>query len=248
MTILIIKPHPYGKILAKKIYNLGFKTYNLPLIKFKKGKDLILLPKIFNLLNKNDLIFILSQQTIKYVNNFLNKSKLEWPTKPTYYAIGEKTALTLKNNIKTKIFFPKKKENMETLINLPTLKNIKGKIALILKSNNSRNLLKNILKNRGAKTISVECYKQIKKKINKNKEINKLKKYKIKNIIVTNGESLKNLYQLIPKKKHETWLLNCKITVISKRLAIMAYNLGWKTIYITEKASNESLIKSLNIK
>ncbi|WDI78463.1 uroporphyrinogen-III synthase [Candidatus Purcelliella pentastirinorum] len=245
MTILILRPHPYGKKLAKKLFDLGFNTYNLSLITFKKGKNLKLLPKIFTLLKNKDLIFVLSQQTIKFVNNFLNRLNLKWPIKPIYYAIGENTALKLKKNINKKINYPENKANMETLINLLKLQDLKGKTTLVLQSNNSRNLLKKILKKNGAKIISIECYKQINKKINKKKEINKLKKYKIKEIVVTSKKILKKLYKLIPPKDRIKWLLKCKIVVISKRLAKIAYKLGWKKIYISEKANNNSLIKTL---
>ncbi|AXN02278.1 Uroporphyrinogen-III synthase [Candidatus Purcelliella pentastirinorum] len=245
MTILILRPHPYGKKLAKKLSDLGFNTYNLPLIKFKEGKNLKLLPKIFTSLKDKDLIFVLSQQTIKYVNNFLKKLYLTWPMKPTYYAIGKNTALKLKKKINKKINYPKNIENMETLIDLLKLHDIKKKTALILQSNNSRKKLIKKLKKNGTKIISIECYKQIKNKINKKKERKKLKKHKIKEIVATSKKILKKLYKLIPPKDRIKWLLNCKIIVISKRLAKIAYKLGWKKIYISDKANNNSLIKIL---
>lgn len=141
--------------------------------------------------------------------------------------------------------FPKNGESSENLLLLPTLTNIHGKRALILQGKNGRKKLGNVLKKRGVKVEYCECY--YRKQINYNGEEqgNRMIKLGINTLVVTSGEMLKQLYYLLPKNHRKSWLICCKLIVVSNRLAYIAKRLGWKDIVMAKTANNKDLIKLL---
>lgn len=239
-SILITRPYPEGKVLTNLLKQEGFKTFYMPLIDIVSGKDLFFLPYELNKLKNGDYIFFLSKNSIKFIKKKI-KDKISWPKYVNYYAIGSKTASLAYNASGHLINFPIE-ENSENLIKLINFKNISGKTALFLKGNGGRTILPKILIKYGVKVIFCECYKKINKKYNNYKK-KKILNSKIDTIIVTSCFILYRLYNIFSKKDKNKWLMQCHLVVVSKRIAFLAYKLGWKKIIITKKADNNSILK-----
>ena len=63
--------------------------------------------------------------------------------------------------------------------------------------------------------------------------------------MITSGEMLQQLWTLIPQWYRERWLLNCRILVVSERLAEQARALGWQDIQVADSADNDALLRAL---
>ncbi|PPI86279.1 uroporphyrinogen-III synthase [Candidatus Pantoea edessiphila] len=246
MTILITRPEITAKNLISNLEQLGKKVYNLPLIEFIPGKDLYRLPYLLNnLLRSEDLVIMLSQQAVYFANLTLKKFNASWPVNLNYYAIGYATALSFQITSKLNINYPKIKENSEELIKLFISKNLKDKKIIICGGNPSRELLKNTLLSFNISVFFIECYKSIKKEYNGYTEAKRLRKLGVDTIVVTSGYMLQQLFNLFSDIDRQEWLLDCKLLVISERLSKIAQAFGWKNIYVTEKANNDSILKTL---
>lgn len=245
MTILITRPLPDGKKLVSMLHAVGIKSYFLSLIKFRPGPGLKKLLNKINQLKNKDMIFSLSKQAIYYTNIYLNKNNITWPSFVKYYAIGPKTGSILHKYSGHNIVYPKKKYNTEKLISLLNEKEIRNKTAIILQNKYGRNLLQERLINYGVKVNKIECYEIIFNNIDGFKIGEKLKENNIKTLVITSGLILKQFYKIISISEKNKWILNCKIIVVSNRLANLASQLGWNNIKIIHNISNEKIFNTL---
>lgn len=241
MYILVTRPLPEANVLVSNLIKLGYQAYSMPLIHFLPGKDLNILSFKLNKLNKNDYIFMFSKRSVYFTNKKMIKHKLYWPKNIYYYAIGQQTASLMNLYSGCTIKYPEQ-ENSECLISMINLNKIKGKSALIFQGNQGRKLLHNVLLKNDVKTYFCESYKIRYNIYNGHKQGKYLSNLGINTLIVTSEGILKKLYYLFPTKYRQKWLLNCKIILISKRLALLANNLGWKDIIVTNGANNFSIL------
>ncbi|WP_044035088.1 uroporphyrinogen-III synthase [Buchnera aphidicola] len=123
-------------------------------------------------------------------------------------------------------------------------KNIKKQDKIILlQGENGRNFIQKYLTIQGFKISLIECYKRVLKISDNIEEIKKWHAYHIDTLIITNGETLKELKKIISNYHQAKWLLTCQIFVVGQRLFILAKKLGWKKIIISHYANNEFLLK-----
>lgn len=246
MNILITRPSPDGEKLVNKLLSIGKFAYHLPLIYFSPGSTLSLLKKKLSFLSQGDLLFIVSQHAVQYAHLQLLNTQTHWPTTITYYTIGYKTSLKMYTLSGIKSKYPKNQETSENLLQFPELiNNISGRRALILKGNNGRNLLQNTLRKRGVSVFCCECYTRKLHKYNSIEQYNRMIMLNITVIVVTSSEILNQLYYLIPQDYRTTWLIRCRLIVVSPRLASLAQKLGWKDIIITNSANNNVILINL---
>jgi uroporphyrinogen-III synthase len=56
---------------------------------------------------------------------------------------------------------------------------------------------------------------------------------------------LHQFYTLIPDYFHASWLLQCRLVVVSERLGALARQLGWTDIVVANAADNDALMRVL---
>ncbi|AKC60726.1 uroporphyrinogen-III synthase [Blochmannia endosymbiont of Camponotus (Colobopsis) obliquus] len=245
MNILVTRPSPAGEELVFQLTSHGKKAWHLPLITCYPSKHLMSLTTKLNHLSAGDLLFTISQHAINYANSWLKISGTIWPSTLNYYSIGRSSGLLMNKLTGCFINFPKKNETSEELLQLPSLNHINGKRILILNSKNGRNILEKTLKKKGGQVDVCECYYRNPINYNGEEQAHRIIKLGINTLVITSGEMLQQLYYLLPKKYHTSWLLKCKLIVVSKRLALQGYQLGWQDILITKQANNTSLLKTI---
>lgn len=244
MNVLVTRPNPTANDLINRLKDIKINACSLPLIEFSDGKDLKKLPKYLIHLPPGNMVFLLSQRSVYFAQKVLKQNKIQWPQTLKYYAIGYSTANEFYKYSGLKIIYPNN-QTSDGLINLSDLQNISGKIGLILTSNIGRTLLIKTLYQREVKVILCECYKNCEKSYDGVTEGKRLRAMKIKIIIVTSGNMLKQLFNLFSVKDKEEWLLKCCLVVVSERLASLAKNMGWNNIQVSLGADNISIVNAL---
>lgn len=246
MTILITRPSPAGDDLVIRLQAQGLAAWSLPLIKFTPGNDLIQLTAQLATLRQGDMVFILSQHAIHFAQSYMAPVERIWPDRLNYYAIGHRTALAFQAVSGLAASYPVGQENSETLLQLPALKAIQGKRALILRGNGGRALLEETLNQRGGRVTLLECYQRHPCCYNGSTEARRWRKHHIDTLVVTSGEMLQLLYSLFPMVDRVEWLLRCRLVVVSERLATLARGLGWQIIVVADGADNDVLLRTLH--
>ncbi|AUX95164.1 uroporphyrinogen-III synthase [Mixta gaviniae] len=245
MSILVTRPSPAGVELVTRLCALGRAAWSFPLIEFTPGRELAQLPQQLAALTPGDLVFALSQHAVEYAQPCLRQAGLTWPAALDYYAIGRSTALSLHSVSGREVTWPHDRETSEMLLQLPTLRRLKGKKALILRGNGGRELLGETLAQRGAEVRFLECYQRCEKYYHGPSEGKRWRDRGIDTLVVTSGEMLQQLHQLFPAIDREEWLLRCRLIVVSDRLATLARELGWNHITVADGADNDALMRAL---
>ncbi|AXF77861.1 uroporphyrinogen-III synthase [Erwinia tracheiphila] len=245
MTILVTRPEPAAEKLVNRLREAGKDAWSMPLIEFTPGGELDRLPNQLSELQPNDLVFIVSQHVIHYAKAVLAQAGMRWPAGLNYYAIGRTTGLAFHAASGRNVTWPEKSETSEVLIQLPSLQQVAGKQALILRGNGGRQLLAETLQQRGANVKFVECYKRCEKYYQGETEGRRWRSLGITTLVVTSGEMLEQLYSLFPDNDREEWLLHCQVIVVSERLATRARELGWNAVRVAEGADNNALLRAL---
>jgi uroporphyrinogen-III synthase len=187
------------------------------------------------------MVFILSQQVIHYAQHAIKA----WPGELDYYAIGRSTALAFHTASGRQVTWPHAHETSEELIQLNTLQQITGKRALILRGDPGRELLAETLTRRGAEVTFAACYQRCQKHYDGPVEGRRWRDRGVSVLVVTSGEMLQQLFSLFPAVDREEWLLNCRLIVVSERLATLAAGLGWQDIQVADGADNDALLRAL---
>lgn len=245
MTILVTRPSPAGDELVSRLRALGQVAYSFPLIEFSPGRQLEKLPGLLSNLSADDLAFVLSQHVVHYAHPFLARKGLCWPEKLNWFAIGRTTALAFHTVSHLPIRYPLDRETSEVLLQLPELQNVAGKRALIMRGNGGRELLGEVLAERGASVEFCECYQRRARIYDGTEEAFRWRERGINTLVVTSGEMLQQLYTLVPEWYRNNWLLHCQLVVVSERLAILARDLGWQDIRVADNADNDALLRAL---
>lgn len=247
MTILVTRPSPGGEALVSRLRTLGRVAFHSPLIEFAPGNQLAMLPNLLSSLNQQDLVFVLSQHAVNYADRALRQASVRWPDNLNYYAIGRTTGLLFHRVSSLPVLYPQDGETSEMLLNLPTLRRLEGKKALILRGNGGRELLAETLTERGVDVAYCECYQRSPIHYDASEQSAQWQRAGIDTLVVTSGEILQQLYQLVPDYYRNSWLLRCNLVVVSERLATLARQLGWSAIRVADNADNDALIRALQL-
>ncbi|PHM44566.1 Uroporphyrinogen III synthase HEM4 [Xenorhabdus mauleonii] len=245
MSILITRPAPAGEDLVKRLQAVGKTAFNAPLIEIHPGADLPLLSQKMQCLSAGDLVFLLSKNAVLYADKQLVQEGQSWPDELSYYGIGKSTSLLFQQQAGLEIAWSEQGETSEELLQLPALQQMNNKRILLLRGNGGREVIASTLRMRGGEVDYCECYSRQPVKYHAVDFSRHWQQHGIKTIVVTSGEMLQLLYNLVTDSDGKAWLLGCCLIVVSERLANIARTLGWQVIKVAKSADNDALMQAL---
>ncbi|AIJ08324.1 MULTISPECIES: uroporphyrinogen-III synthase [Edwardsiella] len=247
MGILVTRPSPAGEQLVDRLRALGMAACHTPLIGIAPGRQLAQLPEATAALQRGDLLLAVSRHAVLHATEALRQAGREWPTAPRYAAIGHSTAQSLRAACHQPVIFPPAPETSEALLALPAIQQLRAQRALILRGNGGRDLIADALRARGVSVTLCECYRRVAIAHPADELYARWRQQKVSTLVVTSGEMLQQLYDLVPEYDRRRWLLGCRLIVVSERLAQRARDLGWQEIRVADSANNDALLRTLQI-
>lgn len=246
MAILVTRPSPVGEQLVSRLRALGLDAWHTPLIDFAPGTQLTQLPAWLAALQPGDLLLAVSPRAVDYAAAALLQAGLTWPATLCYAAIGHSTAQRLQAACGQPVHFPPAPETSETFLALAALRQCQARRGLILRGNGGRDLIAHALQARGMSVTLCECYRRVAIAADRTLYA-RWQQQKVSTLVVTSGEMLQQLYDLVPEYDRRHWLLSCRLIVVSERLAQRARDLGWQDIRVAASADNDALLRTLQI-
>ncbi|MDF2866770.1 MAG: Uroporphyrinogen synthase [Gammaproteobacteria bacterium] len=242
--VLVTRPEPQAKDLARHIQALGGIPVLLPCIIITPAHDLQSLIQAAETLNSFDIAIFISPNAVDKVVPVLKKY---WPVLPKHLKIacvGEGTARTLANYQITVDFYPKAHFNSEELLTLPELQNIAGKHIVLFKGEGGKPLLADTLQQRGANIHKAIAYRRSCPEIDIEPLLTRWQNAEIEIIVSTSQEALDNFIRLIGKRG-EMLLQHTALLVISPAMEQAAKQLGLNKIILAENATDQAIIAAL---
>jgi uroporphyrinogen-III synthase len=233
--VMITRPEKQSEKLRELVELNGGRALMFPTVEIKTigiEPDLIT--------NKSaDISIFISKNAVDQIDDQI----LTGLGKSDCVAIGVGTANSLRQRNIAKVSYPVEGIGSEALLDLPLLheENIRGKNIFLVKGVGGRELIEHTLTARGALVSLLEVYRREKPDINHAKLQNIWQKQSPDVIVITSGEGLENLLEMVPSDNN-SYLLDCPLIVISQRLASLAISLGFTVQPVVSRGVDDEAI------
>jgi uroporphyrinogen-III synthase len=135
-------------------------------------------------------------------------------------------------------YYPADNWNSEALLASPVLLGVQGKKIAIIRGETGREVLADVLSQRGAHVDNMIAYRRVISKVDVQPYKNLITAHEIDIIICTSNEILQNLTSLLGVQP-------VPLMVISERMLSFARKLGFKYLYLAKNASHDAIISEL---
>ncbi|EFX92115.1 uroporphyrinogen-III synthase [Actinobacillus ureae ATCC 25976] len=246
MNVLITRPDHRGQELVDMLNQHQIFAIHQPLFTIEAGTELPQLPSVMARLNAGDYVFAVSKQAIDFASATLEQTGFHYRADLNYFAVGQQSAQYFSSRSEQPVRYPIVSENSDGLLLLDEMQDLNGKNLLILRAETGRDLLAETAVSRGAEVQYLECYRRKYVEENIVEKISLCKRVGVDTIVVTSGDILTTLYEQTAEEDRG-WLSECRLIVVSQRIANMAYKLGWEqnSVILSEKADNNSLLETV---
>jgi uroporphyrinogen-III synthase len=159
--IVVTRPRHQAGELARMIEAAGGRALTMPLLEIEAAADPQPLQQAVAGLDGCDFAFFVSPNAVAYaVPAILARG---WPPALRAAAVGEGSALALREAGVGAVIVPRERFDSEALLALPELsaEQVRGRRALVFRGDGGRELLADTLRERGATVECVACYRRL---------------------------------------------------------------------------------------
>ena len=236
MTFLLFRPQAKCQASAQAFKQANLSAVACGLIDTIVDDDAIgqlpaKIAELWSLAEQN--IYVIVTSTVAAQQCVLMKK--QWPENVCFFAVGASTGRILQN-AGLAVVVPQEART-EGLLALPQLNHVDNQSVIIMKGFGGRELLHDILTNRGAKVAEWEVYKRV--KLDTPVSTQDWRTAQIRCIIATSGEVIQAAFDYF----EVNWLQTLNWIVVSQRTAEIASKLGVTQIDISRDASDQALIQ-----
>ena len=242
IDILVTRPAHQAGELADRILGEGGSPVLFPVLEILDIPNPHLLLNLIERLDEFDIaIFISPNAVVKAMH--LISAKRTLPVALKVIAVGQGTAKELKNFGVTGVVAPTSRFDSEAMLDLPLLRQVKGKRVVIFRGDKGREMLAENLLKRGGVVEYAECYHRVRPESDIAPLLSAWTTGKMKAITITSSEGLRNLCDMVGKTG-EAWLKKTPLFVSHARIAQVAGELGFTRVVLTA-AGDDGLLKGL---
>ena len=240
--VLITRPGAQGKALCEALERAQVACEHIPAINILENPNKLPEQKIVSLFLASELIIAISANAVNYCKLLTPKITKNTPV----LAIGKSTQQVLiqhKNYHEQQIVLPKE-YSTEGLLQLEILQQIKNRKIALICGVGGRELLEQVLIERGAVCTRIETYQRMYPGENEAKLQQQLAVNDFNKVVITSGQALENLVKMSGGQLPA--LLKLQLIVISHRLANLAVDIGFtQPALIIKNADNAAIMKLL---
>ena len=240
--ILITRAAHQAQPLIDLVRAAGGEPIAFPTLEIQDVADQAALNELIDRLNGFDIaIFISPNAAAKAMN--LIRARRDFPARLAVAAIGRGSARELKRCGIAEVLAPAERFDSEALLELPALRAVAGKSVVIFRGEGGRELLGDVLVQRGARVEYAECYRRARPQAATGDLLRHWSRNEIAAVTVTSAESLRNLYDMLGKLGCQ-WLKTTPLFAPHPHIADIARQLGIHTVVVTE-SGDEGLVAGI---
>ena len=246
-NVALISTRPYEKniVLLKELEGTNISLLNYPLTKIKPLKDYAKFDSLLNNLKNYQHIIFISTNAVHFFVERFKSLEIKLPDHIIFSSIGPTTQEALENEFNINVYCPEKKYDSKHLIKNKIFNNLQDKKVLIIRGKGGREVLKDMLEEKGAEVHYGECYIRNYLPINLNKLQNEAKNYNSIFLIISSYESATHF--LTQNSTHSwAWLQSVNIIVNHPRIKD-ALSFISNNIIVTNNLSKNSLLHLISM-
>lgn len=244
LGILVTRPAHQAEHLSNLIRQAGGAPILFPALEIVDIPDLQPLQDLIARLDQFDLAIFISPNAVNKAMNLI-RAQRKLPTHLQIAAIGKGSAKVLAQFEVGVVISPKQGFDSEALLALPELNAVTDKRIVIFRGDGGREILGDLLVQRGAQVEYAECYRRIKPQVDNGKLLYLWARNELNAITVTSSEVLRNLYDLVGKLGQQ-WLKKTPVFVPHERIAEAARELGLQQVYVTD-VGDEGMVAGIAV-
>lgn len=241
--VLVTRPAHQSHSLVSKIEAHGGHTVLLPTIEIK-AVDSKTLRTVLGQLTEFDVAIFISVNAVEQGLARLNDLRLALPPQLKLACVGPTSAAALRKAGYDVGIVPTEKFNSESLLAHDNLQTVAGERFVIFRGEGGRELLAETLRERGAEVVYAECYRRTQPQTDTRAIEQDWSNGKIDLVVVTSGEGLKNLFNML-SDSGRLLLTQTPVITVSERTLQAAQTLGLKDVMVTMDASDPAIIEKL---
>lgn len=241
--ILVTRPAHQANELAAQIIAANGKPILFPVLEILDAADLAPLYTLIDQLDDFDMAIFISPNAVNKAMNLI-RSRRALPPGLRIAAIGRGSSRELKHFGINEIIAPKERFDSENLLALPELQHVAGQRIMIFRGDGGREILGDVLTERGAHVVYAECYRRSRPDVNAGNLLRLWSRDEINAVTITSSEGLRNLYDILGKLGRQ-WLKSTPVFVPHERILEVAHELGLAHGILTE-AGDEGLIAGMS--
>lgn len=244
MRILITRPEPMAQALADLLNASGHDCYVWPSLTIHPPSDLAAIDHSINAMQSEDIGIFVSPNAVKYLFRHLTDAQQVRVQSLEVYAIGPGTAEALSSHGVKKVRYPVEHPNSETLLAMPGLATVNGKQACIFRGESGRELIAEVLQQRGAHINYVCCYQSLPSTASIPALLEAWHE-PFDLIIATSLAGLQALWERLPAKQRSQ-SQHSLVTSMSEKMLLWLQNKGFNAILPLSSANNQSIADWVN--
>lgn len=241
-NIVVTRPAHQARELAAMIDAAGGAATLFPVLEIRDLDDLKPLLAVVARLDEFDLAVFVSPNAVSKAMPLITAHRA-LPSGLRYAAIGRGGVNELARFGVSDVIAPARRFDSEALLELPELRDMRGKRVVIFRGDGGRELLGDTLKARGASVEYAECYRRAKPDLDATPLLESWARKELDAVTVTSSEGLRNFHEMIGARGRQ-WLRETPLFVPHPRIAEVARELGLARVIVTEPA-DEGLVKNL---
>ena len=238
MKVLVTRPEHQAQPLSEALKSLGAEVVQFSTLKIVPVEDQESIKNTLENVDLYDIAVFISANAVFNAAPYL----ISITEKTLIIAMGPATSRALIEAGFKRHYVPAKPYTTEALLEMPIFYDVNAQKILIIKGEGGRNLLANKLSERGAQVTQLSVYRR--ECPESDPEV--LKSFwegdDQRIIVVTSGESLRNLYELTPVD-YRSQLFETPLMVVSPRVAEIAREIGgFAETLVADSAQDEAII------
>jgi uroporphyrinogen-III synthase len=240
--VVVTRPVHQAQHMVDLITRAGGRPILFPVLEILEARDLSPFNELIDRLEQFDIAVFISPNAVSKAVNLI-RARRELPKHLLIAAIGKGSRKELNQLGIHEVIAPSASFDSEALLALPEMQQVVGKKIVIFRGEGGREMLGNELTARGATIEYAECYRRHRPDTDARELLYHWARNEIHAIIVTSGEGLHNLYDMVGKLGRQ-WLKKTAVFVPHERLVEVARNLGMSEVYETQPG-DEGLLEGV---
>ncbi|WP_394201695.1 uroporphyrinogen-III synthase [Shewanella waksmanii] len=238
MTVLLTRPEGRNQSMIEALTQKKVPHFTTPLLEVQPFKDQ---PAALNAFLQADIIIFISTNAVAYAAHLC-------PQFPNahYFAVGDATYRALAELGIAAEQAPADNQQTEGLLTLASLQKLNDVNVCIVRGVGGRETLAEQLQSRGANLSYWQVYQRQCPTLDAKQIVADWQQHQVDTIVVTSGEILANLINLVPKEQF-AWLQACHIIVPSIRVYQQAQAAGLNQLTNAKAANKDAVLAALGL-